>query len=263
MKVEEIMTKQLVVIDVNQSLRDARRLMEKRDIARLLVKDKNKIVGIITERDVANRLGNWKERKISDAHIYVSTIYSYDLIKINKDQSLSTAAGMMLEHDISSIAVSDNGNIIGLVTKTDIIKALSGSAERVRDHMTRPVFTLPAGSGLLEARRAMMDKGIKRIPILLNERVAGMVTERDIANNLGLFRKVLEGSQWDEKLKKISVESVMSKKVVSVSDMDAIGDCVGIMLKNKISGIPVVRDEKLLGIITKTDLVKMVRDSEL
>lgn len=263
MKVKEIMTKKLVTIDVNQSLRDARRLMEKHDIARLLVKDKDKIVGIITERDLANRLGNWRERKISDAHIYVSTVYSYDLIKINKEQSLSSAASMMLEQDISSIAVSDNGDIAGLLTKTDIIKALSGSTERVKDHMTKPVFTLPTGSGLLEARRIMLDKGIKRIPILLNGKLVGMVTERDIANNLGLFRKVLEGGQWDEKLKKISVEDMMTKKIVSISDMDTIGNCVKIMLKNKVSGLPVVRDEKLLGIITKTDLVKVVRDSEL
>lgn len=257
------MTRKLVTIDVDQSLRDAIRLMKKNRISRLLTTDKGKVIGILTERDVAKRLGDWRERKISDAHIFVSSECSYDLVKINLEENLSKAASLMLENRISSLAVCDDGNVVGIITKTDLIKALKDSRIKVKEYMRKEVITLSVGSSLLHARKLMLENGIKRIPIIMDGKLIGIVTESDIAKALGMFRKVAEGKHWDEKMKKISVEDVMSKDVITLDENDTLADAVKIMFKNRISGLPVSEKGKLVGIITKTDLVKAVKDLRL
>jgi CBS domain-containing protein len=258
MIVKQLMSKNLVTIDVDRSLRDARNLMEKEGISRLIVTDNGKIVGIITARDIANRLGDWRERKISDSRIFVSSAFTKDLVKINQNQSVSEAAKLMLEKGISSLVVYDNGNVVGILTKTDLIKALKNSTEKVKDWMSKPVITLGVGSTVLQARNIMLRNKIKRIPIVLGNRLVGIVTEKDIAKTLGLFRKLSEGKHWNERMKKILVEQIMSKDLITVSPEETLGKVVEIMLENKISGLPVIENEKLVGIITKTDLVRAV-----
>jgi CBS domain-containing protein len=260
MIVKQLMSKNLVTIDVDRNLRDARNLMEKESISRLLVKDNGKIVGIITARDIANRLGAWRERKISDSRIFVSSAFTKGLIKINQDQSVSEAAKLMLEKGISSLVVYDNGNVVGILTKTDLIKALKNSTAKVKDWMSKPVITLGVGSNILQARNVMLRNKIKRIPIVLGNKLVGIVTEKDIAKALGLFRKLSEGKHWNEKMKKILVEQIMSKDLITVSPEETLGKVVEIMLDNKISGLPIVENEKLVGIITKTDLIKAVEN---
>ncbi len=259
-KVSEIMTSKLVTIDKNSPIREALRLMKKKSVSRLLVTSKGKIVGIVTERDLVKRLGSEKERKLSDAHIYVSSCYTKKLITIKKDKDISEAAKLMLKYGISSLPVVDeNGEIIGIVTKTDLVKTLKNCKDSVEKWMRRKVTVLEEGSRVLEARKLMLRKGIKRIPIVSGKKIVGIVTERDIAVALGLFRKVAEGKQWDEKLRKIYVDQIMSKKVVKVKPSDTISKCVKLMLEKEISGLPVVNEkDEIVGIITKTDLLRIL-----
>ncbi|MDI6807214.1 MAG: CBS domain-containing protein [Candidatus Aenigmarchaeota archaeon] len=262
MIVKQLMSKRLVTIDVDRNLRDAKALMEKNRISRLLVKDDEKIIGMITERDIANRLGTWKERRISDARIFISSTYSSNLIKINQNQDISLAAGEMLKRGISSLAVCDNGNVVGILTKTDVIKALKDSKVKVRDWMSRPVVTLGVGAEVLHARILMLRNGIKRVPIVLGNRLVGIVTEKDIAKALGLFRKLAEGRHWDEKMKKVLVEQIMSRDIITVDPEQSLGGVVEIMFSKKVSGLPVVENDRLVGIVTKTDLVRVVAESK-
>ena len=258
-KVSEIMTTTLVTIDKNSPIREALRLMKKKGISRLLVTSKGKIIGIVTERDLARRLGSEKERKLSDAHIYVSSCYTKELITIEKDKDISEAAKLMLKYGISSLpVVNEKSEVIGIVTKTDLIKALKDCKDSVEKWMRRKVTVLEEGARVLEARKLMLRKGIKRIPIVSGRKVVGIVTERDIAMALGLFRKVAEGKQWDEKLRKIYVDQIMSKRVIKVRPSDTISKCVKLMLEKGISGLPVVNEkDEIVGIITKTDLLKI------
>ncbi len=262
MKVKELMSEELVTIEADRSLRDAMRKMEEEGVSRLLVTKGGEIVGIITEYDVAKRLGSWKERRISDARIFVSSAYTRGLKCIGQEESVKEAARTMLENGISSLVVRDeSGRVVGIVTKTDVVKALRGREEKVEGWMKVGVVTLPVGSTLLHARRLMLENKIKRIPVLLDGRIVGMLTEKDVARALGTFRKVVEGRHWEERMKKILVEDVMSKDVITIRKTASLGDAVETMLEKGVSGLPVVDEGgKLVGIVTKTDLLRAVVD---
>jgi len=258
MKVGNVMTQDLVTIDVDQNFRDAKRLMEKHDVSRLLVTDEGKVVGILTERDMARRLGSYVERRLSDAHIHVSAEYTRNLITISEEASIKDAARLMLKHGISSLVVTRNSQIVGIVTKTDLITTLKNSRAKVKHHMSSPVMTVPLGEDLLRVRRLMLKHKVKRILVQIDGKVVGIVTEGDVARALGLFRKISEERHWDERLKQIKVEDVMSRDVLRVEVNDTLGKCTKLMLTYDISGLPVVENERLVGIITKTDLIKAI-----
>jgi CBS domain-containing protein len=258
MKVEKIMTKNLITISASEPVRNALRLMEKKKISRLLVRKNKKIVGIVTERDLARRLGSEKERKLSDAHIHVSSCYTDKLITVGKDAEIKEVAEKMLENGISSVVVTDGEAVVGIVTKTDLIKVLKECKEPLENVMRRELRRIEKGSRVLEARKMMLHYGIKRLLVVEKGRLVGILTESDIAKALGTFRKVAEGKHWDEKMRKILVEDVMSSPVITLKPKDTIGKCVKVMLKNDISGVPIVEDEEIKGIVTKTDLVRFI-----
>jgi len=255
-----MMSTKLIVIDTNDNLRNAMKIMKKNDISRLLVKRKDDIVGIITERDISDRMGRLEDRPISDAHLHVSSAYSDKLKTIDQEAHINEAANAMRSEKISSLAVTDtSGKIIGIITKTDLIKSLENSSAPVSEFMTRKIVSLKQGSSLLNARRLMLDNDIKRILVTFEDEIVGVITEGDIANFLGMFRKVSKGIQWFNKLREINVDDVMSKDVIIIGMNNAVSDAVKIMIKNDIAGLPVVdNNDKLVGLLTKTDLIKSI-----
>ena len=255
MKVKELMTTELITVPTSMPITEAVGMMEKEGVSRLLVEDDGKIVGILTERDVVKRLGSWKERRISSTHIRVSSVYTQELIGVSEDDDVSTAARIMLDNNISSLVVRRNGDVVGLVTKTDLIKSLIDDKRLVSDFIKKPV-TIRYGSSLLMARKIMMENGVKRLPVILDDRVVGIITEGDIARFLTGFRKLVDDMRLEKKMKEVRVEDVMSRDLITVGKDATIGEVVKKMLKNEISSVLVVEEDKLLGIVTKTDLLK-------
>ncbi len=260
MKVEDLMSREIKTISSSDNLRNAIKIMKKLGVSRLLVTRDGKIDGILTERDVSDRLGRLETIPISDAHVHVSSAYAEKLIAVGGDADIKFAANKMLENKISSLAVVDaGGKVVGLITKTDLIKSLAGSKTPVAECMSRKFVSLKVGSSLLNARKLMLDTGVKRILVLFDLELAGVVTEGDIAHFLGMFRKVSKGVQWHSKLKEVCVDDIMTRDVLTVGEGDTVGHAVKRMGDEKISGLPVVNGEnKVVGLITKTDMLKEV-----
>jgi len=257
MKVKDFYTKNLVTIDVDRNLIDALKIMEKNRISRILVKQKDRIVGIVTMRDILKRLSSYFERKLPSSRIKVSSCYKKNLYTININSSLSEAAKKMLDLKISSLAVEDNGNIVGIITKTDLVKALISSDKIVKDYMTKKVVTVDPESTLLHAKELMLKNNVKRLVVVKNDRIVGIITEGDISIALYGFRKMIESEKMNKRMKFLKVIDFMSRDVITIKESDTIGNAAKIMLENNISGLPVVNNEnKLVGIITKKDLLR-------
>ncbi len=256
MKVIELTNKKLITIDANSPVRNAVKLMNKHNISRLLVTKNKKIVGIVTFKDLARRLGHEKERSISDAHVYVSSCYSKKLITINADSDIKEAAKLMLKNDISSLIVVDNEEIVGIVTKTDLIKALTQDNRKVREFMHRKVTTVAPNTRVLEARKILINKKISRLPVIKGNELVGMLCYSDISNFLQKFRQRAEGKHWNERLRQYTVQDIMSKNVITINPEDTLGKAAKIMIEHDISGLPVVENGSLVGIITKKDLLR-------
>lgn len=119
--VEDVMTKAIISVTNETTVFQVAKMMEQGGIGAVLVKKNGHLSGIITDRDYATKIVS--HNLPSDTP--VEQIMSSPLITINFDESISAAAERMTSKKIRKLAVTDNGNIIGLITSTDLVTQLS------------------------------------------------------------------------------------------------------------------------------------------
>jgi signal-transduction protein with cAMP-binding, CBS, and nucleotidyltransferase domain len=118
--------------------------------------------------------------------------------------------------------------------------------EMIREVMTSDLVTLPLSASVRDAARAMRDEGIGDVIVLDDAGMTcGIVTDRDIA-----VRAVAEGRDTTE----MAVAEICSRELQTVSSDDTVGDAVQLMTEKAIRRLPVVKDGRLVGVISIGDV---------
>ncbi len=128
----------------------------------------------------------------------------------------------------------------------------------VGERMSRPVISLSPETPVNEALAMFREEHIRRAPVMKEGKLLGIVSERDLLN--ASPSPVTSLSIWELNylISKVTVKSVMTKKVVTVDQDTPIEEAARIMADKKIGGVPVVSAGKVVGIITETDLFKIL-----
>ncbi|MGB1769761.1 MAG: cyclic nucleotide-binding/CBS domain-containing protein [Nitrosopumilus sp.] len=119
--VRDIMTKAIISVPGETTVFQVAKMMEQGGIGAVLVKKGSNLHGIITDRDYATKIVS--NNMPSDTS--VEQVMSSPLITINFDETISAAAERMTNKKIRKLAVTDNGNIVGLITSTDLVTQLT------------------------------------------------------------------------------------------------------------------------------------------
>jgi acetoin utilization protein AcuB len=124
--------------------------------------------------------------------------------------------------------------------------------------MSHPVITVSADMSMQEALDHMRKEHIRRLPVI-NKRgqLVGIVTETDLAKASPSQATTLSVWEIRELVSKVKVEEIMTPDVVTVTDDTPIEEAARIMADCNVSGLPVMREGKLVGLITETDLFKI------
>jgi len=127
---------------------------------------------------------------------------------------------------------------------------------RVRDYMTPdPIFLAPDDT-LRKAHRLMKEHRLRRFPVLEGGKLVGIVTDRDI-RSAGISSAVMQERRYVEYiLDRIQVGGIMTPHPITVNPDMPLIEAAELILQNKIGGLPVMEGEKLVGIITETDLIE-------
>jgi CBS-domain-containing membrane protein len=141
-----------------------------------------------------------------------------------------------------------------------------------KDIMTREVISVRADEKVENAARIMLDNKISGIPVVdEHNHVVGMITEKDLMVKaselkvpfyLTLFDSIIfleNPIRFNNNLKKYTasdVEAAMTGKVYTVEEGTPVSDIVNIMQKHRINRVPVLRHGKLVGIISRNDILK-------
>ncbi len=125
------MAKDVISVDVNDSMQDAARLIRKHKIKRLPVMENGKLVGIVTDRDLKRASASdvttleIHELLFLISEIKISDIMTKNPITIPLDYTIDEAAQILLEHKLSGApVVDDDGQVAGIITQTDIFRVL-------------------------------------------------------------------------------------------------------------------------------------------
>lgn len=271
MHIKDIMSPQVAVVDKDQNLNDALKLMKKHKISRLPVINTNnnherELVGIITEKDIALRLGSSRYGNMPPSHFHVSTVMSPDPITLKSTENLGKAAKVMIDNKIGGIPIVEDGDITGIVTKTDFIRTCQGipyNKTYIKERMQTNVMTVSPGDRLVHARRILIDEDIGRLPVMEGSAIEGILTAKDIANSMISFRKVVPDKYQAARIRNLLVEDIMTQNVRTISEEDTIADASTFMIDQDCSGIPVTdNDSQITGMITKTDLLNLIVELE-
>jgi CBS domain-containing protein len=149
---------------------------------------------------------------------------------------------------------------------------------KVADVMTKNVVTCKPSDTIQSVVKLMSDKDISGIPVVEGDRVVGIVTEADIMRLLAVpqpsgtlwlpsplevlieipFKELMQLRRLQNEVKDVgeqSVSTIMRKDVLSIGPDDDIEDAAAMMVKHKINRLVVLKDGKLVGIITRDDII--------
>ena len=134
--------------------------------------------------------------------------------------------------------------------------------ELVEDWMTAEVITVAPDVPLPQAHDLMSRHWIRRLPVVLERELVGIITLGDVREAEPSDATSLSIWELNYLIPKLQVHRVMTPKPITISPKDTIGKATRLMLDHKISGLPVVgAQNQLVGIITESDIFRMLVQS--
>jgi CBS domain-containing protein len=168
----------LVTISPDSPIKDAARIMMKRK-GRLAVMEKEKLIGIVSASDFIRSLPDVPETvvKVED---YMTT----EVVIVDEEKSVADIAVIMGRGGIGSVIVASGGKPKGIFTERDLLttflKEGKSLAVAVKEYASTPLIVAPAWISIYEAAYIMEDKHIRRLPLVEEEELVGIITARDL-----------------------------------------------------------------------------------
>ena len=131
---------------------------------------------------------------------------------------------------------------------------------QVRDYMTSDPQTLGMKSTLLDAVLLLRRSELRHIPILDNDRLVGVLSDRDVARWAPSMATSVSPQEYNRVFEETPVSKVMTRNPISVSPDAPLAEAVNLMYKHRLGCLPVLEAGRLSGIITVTDMLRALYD---
>ena len=129
----------------------------------------------------------------------------------------------------------------------------------VKNRMSYPIITVEPDMPIMEALNLMRTKNIRRMPVVeANGKLIGIISDKDLLNAGPSQATSLSVWEINYLVGKITVKKVMTKNVLTISEDTPIEEAARIMVDNKVGGMPVMRGKEIVGVITESDLFKVL-----
>lgn len=128
----------------------------------------------------------------------------------------------------------------------------------VERRMSTPVITVPPEMSVPDCLKLMKRERIRRTPVVEDGRLVGIVSDKDLLNASPSDATSLSVWEISYLVNKIQVKDVMTTEVMTIDKNVPIEEAASIMVDNKVGGLPVMSNGELVGLITETDLFKLL-----
>jgi len=234
----------------------------------------NHLKGIITSQDIVDFLGGgqrnlivknkFKGNLLAAINGSISEIMETNVISLNVKDSLKDALDTMIKENIGGIPVTDgDGTVKAIVSERDFVFLLSGivTGKTVEGYMSKKIVTAPSDMSVGAAAKSMINNGFRRLPVLRDNVLIGIITASDIMRFLGsgdIFDRLVTGNARE--VFQVPVSTLVKRDIIfTKSDVD-LGEAANVMLDKNVGSLPVLEDGELKGIITERDFVRAMAD---
>lgn len=278
-KLSELIKKPITVRS-NTTLMKVRRILLENKIKQVIVVAKRKPIGVITEKDIAKKIYGLGSRSITS--VKAEEFKPKKLFTLTKENSVQECAKMMKRYRISIVIILNKDKTLGgIITKGDLVTVFltkEASSIKVSKVMKRETITAAPSDPILHVESLLIRYGVSRVIIERNQKPVGIITLRDfipakipqwIAESADpkevqeyKFKKGLEESHSNQLscLFPFHSTDIMTPNPVTIGADEDVKQAIVLMIKYNISGLPVVKKSKLVGIITKSDIVNILAE---
>jgi acetoin utilization protein AcuB len=127
----------------------------------------------------------------------------------------------------------------------------------VQDVMQTKVVTITPKTTLPEAMRLVQQRGIRHLPVVEDGELAGIVSDRDLKRAMASPATGLDVRELTCLLDRLSAAEIMTRAVITIAPMFPVEEAARLMVKEKISALPVTEGGRLVGIVTETDVLEL------
>ena len=256
----------VIAIRPESSIFDALLQMQTNFVKHIVIAVKNIPVGIVTERDINRFLGEDKTAHAID-EIPIKHVMQKNVITITDgtEDHFDQCATRMETFKIGSVViVNDNGELLGIVSRTDLTKSYAsvfGGNYLVKNFMNKKVVTCRKSDSLKFALNLMNKNQVSRLIVTdENGYPIGLISTNTLLTHSDYFTKCKTRSR-DYLLPingdKLTVSDLLADELLIINEEEDLATAASKMIKNKVGGIPVVdSNQNLIGIVSKTDVVR-------
>ncbi len=280
MNVADIMSSPVYVLNADEPVSHARKLMLRYRISTLLVLNEGKMVGIVTKSDITNRLAQaeplWRRRPIDQ--IPIKLLMTDSVITIYPEASISQAAALMLENGVHNVPVVKN-DIVGIVTRTDLVRYVAENSEEMKTKipklMTEDIVSVHRHHTINHVIDEMNKNEIERVIVKDDAgKPVGIISSKSLALNLltdfqgelstksiKMTRKSSPGGQKNYRYVKevpLTAEDIMVSPINSIDANENVSAAAKKMIEEGVTALPVSDGENIVGILSRTDIMKAI-----
>jgi len=269
-EVEVIARRPVVTATPTAKVIDALKIMASRGFRRLPITPTNgRLVGIITAMDFMDYFGGGEKfNLIVNRHSFnvysafnevLEPIMTRDVVKAYVDETFIDVLSKMVRYNVGAVpVVTRDEKIFGIITERDVVNHLAEkmTGKTVEEVMTSDVVTTSSDATLYDALRTMVSNGFRRLPVVDDGELKGMLVAMDVVRFLGSGRAFEYAKSNDIRdVLAVKVAELMTKDVETITPNSDIGEAASLMRRTGRGSLLVVEGKELKGIITERDLV--------
>ncbi|HOU71243.1 MAG TPA: CBS domain-containing protein [Methanothrix sp.] len=234
-----------------------------------------RLIGFVTSVDVVDFLGGGLRHNLLaekyGGNIYtainadIRDIMSSNLTYTDDRASLNDVLKLMYERNVGGLPILDDDlRIKAIITEEDFVHFCRGldTGLEVESFMSPNVVTAPAQTTIEKMTRMIIQKGFRRMPVVQDGVLMGMVTASDIMKYLGggeAFQKVITGDITE--VMKQPIKSLIKRSLLSTERKADLGQAARKMMDNDVGSLPVMDRGSLAGILTERDYVRALAEN--
>jgi CBS domain-containing protein len=229
--------------------------MEKNNVTKLPVVDGGRLVGIVTDGKIVDKLGREHNKGIQVTTLRASAVMEKDFLIAHPDEPLATLLKDVGKPGVTMVPVCKGTQLVGVVTKADLLQLVKSGAS-LQSIMKTDLKTVHPDERLVHARRLLLDNDIARLPVLEGGKVKGIIAEHEIAGAFASL-KTADAHVQRVNIRDLDVGSYMRRDVVTGHPEMSAKEAAQKMLKEHVGALPVVAENGTIqGIVTRTDLIR-------
>ena len=257
MKIKDIMATDIISVDKDVNLKYVLKLMKKHDVTKIPVVEDKKLIGMITDNNIAFKLGSKRKRGVPASRLHASSVTEKDVEIVSPNMYVKTILRKVGEPGPTMIMVMEKDKLVGVVTKADLLPLVK-SNKKLKDIMRRKLHVVCPDDRVIHARRLMIDKNIARLPVVNYGKLVGIISGTEIVFALANLKRSFPLGRQKHQLDELLVEDTMKKPVIWSEPGMTVAEAAKIMMKKNVGALPLIKNNTIVGIVTRTDLLKTI-----